>query len=372
MRGFALLGAAHAPCGRPLLSLTHISIHFYHSYINTISRFSVPLYSVARKVVASCHPPKNNYMSLKIVFLGTPEFAVASLDILVKNQWNVVAVVTAADKLGGRGNKQLIQSPVKRFALDNHIPVLQPEKLRDEQFLADIRALQADLFIVVAFRMMPEILWSMPPKGTFNLHASLLPAYRGAAPINWAIINGERTTGLTTFFLKHEIDTGDIIQQREVPILHLDTAGTLHDRLKMVGADLVLETVQAIDNQTVKLAVQDTTKASHAPKLFLANTQIDFNQPTDKVYNFIRGLSPYPTAWTTFEGHIMKIYGSVPVHDPHSQVAGQWISEGKNVLKVTTKDGYIMVTDLQLEGRRRMTITDFLNGYSVGSSAHDA
>ena len=235
---------------------------------------------------------------MKIVFMGTPEFAVPSLDILVKNKYDIVGVVTATDKLGGRGGKQLLESAVKKYAITNNLHVLQPEKLRNPDFIQALRSLEADLFIVVAFRMLPEIVWTMPPLGTFNLHGSLLPKYRGAAPLNWAIINGEKETGVTTFFLKHDIDTGDVIFRESLPIGDDETVGEVHDRMMLLGAETVLKTVQSIDNQSVTYKPQLDTLATHAPKIFTETCKIDFEKTTNDVHNFVRGLSPFPTAWT--------------------------------------------------------------------------
>ena len=228
--------------------------------------------------------------------MGTPEFAVPSLAILLENGYDVAGVVTATDKYGGRGNKVLLESAVKKYAVEKGIKVLQPTKLRDPAFLEDLAALKADLQIVVAFRMLPEVVWDMPNKGTFNLHGSLLPKYRGAAPINWAVIRGEETTGVTTFFIRHKIDTGDIILQREMPIGPDDTAGDVHDRMMELGAEAVLETVQMIEKDQVELQVQDHQAATKAPKLFKETCEIDFNKTSEEVHNFIRGLSPYPAA----------------------------------------------------------------------------
>ena len=243
---------------------------------------------------------------MRIVFMGTPDFAVASLDILVQNGYDIAAVITAPDRLGGRGMKQIIESPVKKYAVEHNIRILQPEKLRNEDFLKELKELNAELQIVVAFRMLPEVVWNMPPLGTFNLHASLLPKYRGAAPINWAIINGEKTTGCTTFFLTHEIDTGNILLQNEISIDEQDTAGSLHDKLMTTGANLVLQTVRGIESQSITPFPQ-TGEPSLAPKIFYDTCRIDWNTSVDKAYDFIRGLSPYPGAWTTVNGVQLKI-----------------------------------------------------------------
>ena len=233
---------------------------------------------------------------MKIIFMGTPEFAVPSLDILVQNGYEIAAVVTAPDSMGGRGGKQLIESAVKKYAVEKQIPVLQPEKLKSPAFIDTLKNIKADIQIVVAFRMLPEMVWNMPPLGTFNLHGSLLPKYRGAAPINHAIINGEKETGVTSFKLKHEIDTGDILMQKTIPISDDENAGSLHDKMKMIGAEVVLETVKMIENGDYTFIRQKDELASHAPKIFHETCRIDFNNPIQKIHNFIRGLSPYPGA----------------------------------------------------------------------------
>jgi len=240
--------------------------------------------------------------------MGTPDFAVPSLDILVKNGYEVVAVITATDKMGGRGNKKLLESAVKKYAVANNIPILQPKNLKNEQFLEQLQSYKADLQIVVAFRMLPVVVWDMPPIGTFNLHGSLLPKFRGAAPIHWAVINGEKETGVTTFFLKHEIDTGNILFSEKTPIGEHETTGDVHDRLMHIGAEVVLRTVKAIEADNYTPHKQDESEVSHAPKLNDEICEIDFDQKTQKVYNFIRGLSPYPVAWTTLDDKKLKIY----------------------------------------------------------------
>lgn len=300
---------------------------------------------------------------LRIVFMGTPEFAVPSLNILVKHGYNVVGVITATDKYGGRGNKQLLESAVKKYAVKAGIPVLQPEKFRNPEFLEQLRSLKANLQVVVAFRMLPEVVWDMPEYGTFNLHGSLLPKYRGAAPINWAVIRGETGTGVTTFFLQHEIDTGAIIFQETLPIGPNETAGEVHDRMMELGAKTVLKTVQAIEANEYKLQKQDDSQATKAPKIFHDTCEINFNQSTATVHNFIRGLSPYPAAWTALDGKKLKILRSEqeetkPRHEP-----GTFHSDNKTFIKVATQDGYINVLELQLQGRKRMNVKDFLNGY---------
>jgi methionyl-tRNA formyltransferase len=304
-------------------------------------------------------------MKLKIVFMGTPDFAVPSLDILVKNGYEVVGVVTVADKMGGRGMKQVLESPVKKYAVEQGIPVLQPDKLRDPEFLAQLRSLGANLQIVVAFRMLPKVVWNMPELGTFNLHGSLLPRYRGAAPINWAVINGDAETGVTTFFLQHEIDTGNIIFQDTLPIGPNETAGEIHDRMMLLGADTVLKTVQAIETASAPDMPQDDTQASHAPKIFHETCAINFDQGTAQVHNFVRGLSPFPAAWTTLDGLELKVLRTEMESSLHSYPAGQLLSDGRSFLKFSTQDGFVKVLELQLQGRKRMLIKDFLNGYKV-------
>ena len=313
---------------------------------------------------------------LRILFMGTPEFAVESLKALVENNYNVVGVITMPDKPAGRGYK-LKASPVKQFALEQELPVLQPEKLKDENFLIQLKNLNVDLQVVVAFRMLPEVVWSMPPMGTFNLHSSLLPQYRGAAPINWAIINGETETGVTTFFLSHEIDTGEIIYKEKTNISLADNAGTLHDRLMTIGADLVLKTVDAVIDGNVTSIPQDELIASEtalkpAPKIFTEDCKIDWDKSAMDIFNFIRGLSPYPAAWTelyradTNERLRVKIFESKVLDDVITDMeTGTIISDNNKHIDVVVKDGLIRITDLQLSGKKRMNTTDFLNGYSL-------
>jgi methionyl-tRNA formyltransferase len=299
---------------------------------------------------------------MRIVFMGTPEFAVPSLEILLDHGYSVPAVITAPDKPGGRHGLQ--ESAVKKFALSRGLEVLQPPKLKNPEFLEQLRACRADLQVVVAFRMLPEVVWSMPPRGTLNLHGSLLPKYRGAAPINWAIIRGEKETGLTTFLLQHEIDTGDMLFQEKLSIGENETAGELHDRMMLAGAQLVLRTVQAIENGTVQPQPQADVEATHAPKIFKETCEIDFNQPTAQVHNFIRGLSPYPGAWTLLDGKTLKITRTekLPVTGNLPR-PGAYISDGKNYLRVSTADGFVEVLELQLEGKRRLPVREFLNGF---------
>ncbi len=295
--------------------------------------------------------------------MGTPDFAVASLNALLLAGCNVVAVVTAPDRPSGRG-LQLVSSAVKVAAEAADLPVLQPEKLRDPAFLAALRSYNADLQVVVAFRMLPEIVWAMPRIGTFNLHASLLPQYRGAAPINWAVMNGETETGVTTFFLEKDIDTGQLIFQETEFITPDDTAGTLHDRLMLRGAALVVKTVQAIeagDYPRIPQVPGDETK--HAPKLFRDNTEINWNQPANAVRNFVRGLTPYPTAWTVINQKSFKIYAvSVANESPFVADPGQAFTDKKTKILVRAADGWVSIDELQAEGKRRMTAGDFLRG----------
>jgi len=300
--------------------------------------------------------------TLRIIFMGTPDFAVPSLDILLQNNYNVVGVVTAPDKPAGRG-MELQQSAVKKYAVENNLHVLQPEKLKNPAFLEELRSLQADLQIVVAFRMLPEVVWNMPPLGSVNLHGSLLPQYRGAAPINWAVINGEKETGVTTFKLKHEIDTGDIIFSEKVEILPNDNAGTLHDKLMETGAQLIVKTVTAIQSGTVVTTPQSGTSEKTAPKIFKENCLIDWNKPTEQIHNFIRGLSPYPGAYTMLRGKMLKIFESEKIITQHHHAAGEFITDNKSSIQFTTSDGYINVLSLQAEGKKRMTAEEFLRGW---------
>ncbi len=311
-----------------------------------------------------------------IIFLGTPDFAVASLDILVKHGFDIAAVVTAPDQPAGRG--QLLQRPpVKKYAESHGIRVLQPEKLKNQEFLQSLENLKADLFIVVAFRMLPEVVWQMPPLGTFNLHASLLPQYRGAAPINHVIINGETETGLTTFFLKHEIDTGEIIFQEKIPVSPDETAGELHDRMMLAGAELVLKTTKAILEGEIKTIEQGkliavTGPLKPAPKIFRENCRIDWNRNTDEIYNLIRGLSPYPAAFTFLvspagEQHHVKIYRAGKSSGTGGLAPSTLVTDGKKVLSVVTNDGTINIFELQLAGKKSMKTEEFLRGFKVGS-----
>lgn len=304
-------------------------------------------------------------MDLRIVFMGTPEFAVPSLKILLDNGYNVVGVITATDKYGGRGNKKLLESPVKKFARENGLKVLQPPKFKNEAFLSELKSLNANLQIVVAFRMLPEVVWDMPELGTFNLHGSLLPRYRGAAPIHWAVINGEKETGCTTFFIRHQIDTGDMLFQTKIPIGENETTGDVHDRMMHAGAELVLKTVQAIEKDDYELQVQDHSLATKAPKLFHETCEIDFDRPVKEVHNFIRGLSPWPTAWTTLEDRELKIIQSEKIEEDHDLIPGTLVTDNKKVLKVAVQCGFILIKRLQLQGKKRMDTVDFLNGNEI-------
>ena len=299
---------------------------------------------------------------MKIVFMGTPDFAVASLDALVQANFDVVAVVTAPDKPAGRGQK-LNESAVKKYAVEKSIPVLQPEKLKNPEFLAALKSFNADLQVVVAFRMLPEVVWNIPPKGTINLHGSLLPQYRGAAPINHAIINGEQESGVTTFFLTHEIDTGDIILSDRTPIAPDETAGELHDKLMVIGANLLVKTVTAIAGGDVAEQPQpQSDELKHAPKIFKEDCKIDWNNSTVTVHNLIRGLSPYPTAFTLLNDKTLKIFKAEPEEKEPAIAAGGFLTDGKTFLKFATKDGFIKLLDIQFEGKKRMLIEDFLRG----------
>jgi len=307
---------------------------------------------------------------LRIVFMGTPEFAEFTLRRLVEDGYNIIGVVTMPDKPIGRHGSVLQSSPVKKYAVEQGIPVLQPEKLKDPAFIEQLSALKADLQIVVAFRMLPEIVWNMPRLGTFNLHGSLLPQYRGAAPINWAIINGDKETGVTTFFLKHEIDTGDIIYQERIPILPDDNAGTMHDKLMELGANLTVKTLDDIIAGNVKQIPQDqipTDELRPAPKIFKETCRIDWNQSTAKINDFIRGLSPYPAAWTVLHSadgteQDFKIYAAQPVSNTPVFPAGTITTDGKKMLIVSTSDGSLELSEVQLAGKKRMSIASFLCG----------
>lgn len=308
---------------------------------------------------------------LRIVFMGTPQFAVESLKQLVEGGYHIVGVVTMPDKAIGRHQSELQASPVKQYALTKGLPILQPESLKSPSFVEELRALNAHLQVVVAFRMLPEVVWAMPPLGTFNLHASLLPQYRGAAPINWAIINGEVQTGVTTFFLQHEIDTGNIIARRTIDISPTDNAETVHDRLMMLGAQLTTETVQAIINETLTTIPQEELAANEelhpAPKIFKDTCRINWCQSAKRIYDFVRGLSPYPAAWTELHNGerttAIKIFDAEMHIEPHTQVCGTMEKNDNDTLCVYCEDGYLSIKSLQPAGKKRMPIADFLRGF---------
>lgn len=302
---------------------------------------------------------------LRIVFLGTPEFAVESLRRLVDGGYNVVGVVTMPDKPAGRGHK-MFESPVKQYAKEHGLHVMQPVKLKEESFIEELESLHANLFIVIAFRMLPEVVWRMPELGTFNLHASLLPKYRGAAPINWAVINGETETGVTTFFLKHEIDTGDILRQERIPIKPDDNVGDVHDRLMMLGADLTVDTVEHIIAGTLKPIPQDQllngAEPTPAPKIFRETCHIDWNKPAASIHNLVRGLSPFPAAWTEIEGNVVKIFRTRLSERKSEVVPGTVVVEGRRLF-VAAIDKLLEVEELQPAGKKRISALDFINGY---------
>ena len=304
---------------------------------------------------------------MSIIFMGTPEFAVASLAALIDAKEKIVAVVTAPDKPAGRGQK-LHESAVKKYAKTRNLPILQPTNLKDPVFLETLKSFGADLQVVVAFRMLPEIVWNMPRMGTINLHGSLLPQYRGAAPINHAIINGETETGVSTFLLEHEIDTGKILFSQRVPILPDDNAEQLHDKLMITGAQLLVKTVKALKGGTAKGQAQSNNiQLKSAPKIHKNDCKIDWEKPVNEVYNFIRGLSPYPTAFTSLSGKNLKIFAALSEKAPVSEKPGTTLSDGKTFLKFACQDGYIHVTDLQIQDKKRMNIADFLRGFKFDS-----
>ncbi|MDP1728167.1 MAG: methionyl-tRNA formyltransferase [Bacteroidota bacterium] len=299
---------------------------------------------------------------MRIVFLGTPDFAVASLAAIKEAGYNIAGVVTAPDKPAGRG-MQLQQSPVKKYAVQNNLKVLQPLKLKDPVFIDELRSLNADLQVVIAFRMLPEVVWTMPPKGTINLHASLLPDYRGAAPINWVIINGETKTGVCTFFLKHEIDTGDIVLKEELLIDEEMNAGELHDQLMVLGSKVIVNTLKLIEAGEIKGIPQGPASNKIAPKIFKRDCFIQWDQSGKKIYNLIRGLSPYPAAYTTLDGKHVKIFKAKFEPMTHVDKLGTLYSDHKTFLKIACKDGYIHLLDVQMESKKRMKIEEFLRGY---------
>ena len=312
-----------------------------------------------------------NFEALRIVFMGTPEFAVAALDKLMQAGCSIVGVVTAPDKAAGRG-MQLQQSAVKQYAIEHGLFILQPEKLKSPDFLEQLKNLHADLQIVVAFRMLPELVWNMPPMGTVNLHGSLLPQYRGAAPINWAIIHGEKFSGVTTFKLQHEIDTGDILLTATIPIGEQETAGELHDKMKEIGAELLLETVKGLsagdlmETPQIKMDEARAAELKIAPKIFTASCQINWNYPVSEIHNLIRGLSPYPAAFSFLEGKKVKIFKTEIINTVPTVAAGEFETDKKTFLYFAGSDGYISLLELQLEGKKKMEIADFLRGYRWG------
>lgn len=304
---------------------------------------------------------------LRIIFMGTPEFAVPGLEMLVKHNYQVVAVITAPDKAQGRGQK-INFSPIKETAIKHGIPVLQPTNLKSADFIEELKSYKANLQVVVAFRMLPEVVWNMPEYGTFNLHASLLPQYRGAAPINWAIINGEKETGVTTFFLQHEIDTGNIILQEKENISSDDDAGTLYERLMHKGAELVLKTVQLIELENVVSSAQPkSSNIKSAPKIFKETCRINWEKPSEEIINFVRGLSPYPAAWTILNEKQYKIFRiqNSKLQSQNSKLPGDIETDNKNYLYIKTADDWISVEEIQAEGKKRMNIQEFFRGNKI-------
>ncbi|MEO5996339.1 MAG: methionyl-tRNA formyltransferase [Chitinophagaceae bacterium] len=301
--------------------------------------------------------------SPRIIFMGTPEFAVASLDALLTAGFHIIAVITAPDKPAGRG-MQLTETAVKKYAVAKELNILMPEKLKDPSFLETLQSLQADLQVVVAFRMLPELVWNMPSMGTINLHGSLLPQYRGAAPINWAVINGEKETGVTTFKLQHEIDTGDILLQSSFPIGDDETAGEIHDRMKEIGAAVLVKTVEGIaDGSLIEVPQQKEEKLHRAPKIFTETCKIDWNKPVDEIYNLIRGLSPYPAAFTYLDNKFLKIYKAQKLKTSPLTEPGKMETDKKTFIRFNAMDGYIDLKEIQLEGKKKMMVEDFLRGY---------
>lgn len=286
------------------------------------------------------------------------------MDALIKANLNIVAVVTSLDKPSGR-NLQVQQSPVKQYAIKTGIPVLQPSNMKSTEFVEELKSYKADIQIVVAFRMMPEIVWNMPPMGTINLHGSLLPKYRGAAPINWAIINGETITGVTCFKLKHEIDTGNILSQKEIPILETDNVGTLHDKMMIIGASVLTETIIKVFKNEVKECDQIETDVTHAPKLFKHNTIIDWNQTCKQIYNFVRGLDPYPSAYTYLGSKFLKVFKTHYVIEKHNEIVGYSDTDNRTYMRFACLDGWLYFDDVQLEGKKRLPINEFLNGFKI-------
>jgi len=309
--------------------------------------------------------------NLRIIFMGTPDFAVASLKTLIQEKYSIIGVITAPDKLAGRGRK-LRQSAVKEFAMQQNLNILQPTNLKDNDFLEELKALQADLQIVVAFRMLPKEVWASPKLGTFNLHASLLPDYRGAAPINWAIINGESTTGVTTFFINEKIDTGSILMQREIKISQTASAGDLHDTLMMIGSELIIDTIKYIQTDGYKLRKQPQVDTKPAPKLNKENCKIDWNDSINNIYNKIRGLSPYPCAWAVLQNNEqsveVKIYKTKQIEENHSYQVGKILFDKKEI-KIAVRNGFINILELKIAGKRKMDAKSLLNGFTFEDRA---
>jgi methionyl-tRNA formyltransferase len=303
--------------------------------------------------------------------MGTPDFAVESLQSLVHNGYNVVGVVTSTDKLGGRGGNQLIESAVKKYASDQNLKILQPSNLKSPQFLGELKALKADIQIVVAFRMLPEVVWDMPPLGTYNIHASLLPKYRGAAPINWAIIRGEKLTGVTCFKLRHEIDTGELLLQKSIPIGPEDNFGSMYEKLKKLGANTILEALKKIQAGNLQLMNQSESAVTHAPKIYNEDCKIDFNQPAESVHNFIRGMSPYPAAFFTVGQKSYKVLESSFDNDFTTAPPGKIIHTSKSQLGICCKPGVIFIKSIKPEGKKLMSISDFLNGHKIDAETVD-
>jgi methionyl-tRNA formyltransferase len=297
--------------------------------------------------------------------MGTPEFAIPSLQILLDHGHEVAAIVTATDKLGGRGGNQLIQSDIKKYSLAKGLEILQPEKLKSKAFIARLKEINADIFVVVAFRMLPEVIWSMPRLGTINVHGSLLPKFRGAAPINWAIINGEKITGVTTFKLSHDIDTGSILGQKSTDIEQNDNFGTVYERLKHLGAQLLIETISSLENGTATFTPQDENLVSHAPKIFYETCNIDWSKSPTEIVNFIRGLCPHPSALFKFHNMDMKVYKAEAIEKSHTYSFGEIITDHKKYIHVACSGGFVSLIDIKLEGKKQMGVGDFLNGYKI-------
>lgn len=308
----------------------------------------------------------------RIIFMGTPEFAVASLDALVQSGYNIITVITAPDKPAGRGMK-MNESAVKKYAVEKGLKLLQPEKLKNPDFVEELRLLKADIQVVVAFRMLPEMVWNMPPMGTINVHGSLLPQYRGAAPINWAVINGENETGVTTFKLQHEIDTGNILMQESFAIGENETAGEVHDRMKEIGAQLLVKTIKGLaDNELIEkpqklIETSELTAVElrHAPKIFTETCRINWNKPVAAIHNLVRGLSPFPGAFTLLNGKTFKIFRAIKITGKTNRQPGEYDTDGKSFIRFAAGDGWLELQEIQLEGKKRMTIAEFLRGYKL-------